>query len=103
MTSPALFSGRVGDVFKIERDASQPLEVSLVEVRDLSNPNNQASPILMPDARTDPFSLLFRGPSDHALTQGIYRFNHRRIGQMDLFIVPVAGTADGIFYEAVFN
>ena len=103
MSNPALFVKRVGEVFEIERDTSGPLQVSLVEVRDLSSPQNQPSAIMMPDARPDPFSLLFRGPSDHALSQGIYRFNHRSIGGMDLFIVPVAGTTDGIFYEAVFN
>jgi hypothetical protein len=49
------------------------------------------------------FSLLFSGPGDRFLAQGIYSFEHDAIGQFDLFIVPI-GRNDGRFeYQAVFN
>ena len=49
------------------------------------------------------YSLLFRGPLEQPLQQGIYRFKHARLGEFDLFLVPVGKEADGMRYEAVFN
>ena len=49
------------------------------------------------------FSLLFAGPPDRFLQQGIYRLQHAELGAGELFLVPVAQTADGFHYEASFN
>lgn len=51
----------------------------------------------------DHFSLLFRGPAELFLQQGTYRVEHERMGEFDLFIVPVRQTAEGFTYQAVFN
>ena len=32
-----------------------------------------------------------------------YRFEHRKIGSFNLFIVPMSGDRNGEHYEAVFN
>ncbi len=45
------------------------------------------------------FSLLFQGPAEPALEQGIYRFQHAKLGELDLFMVPVARNREGIQYE----
>jgi len=49
------------------------------------------------------FSLLFRGPLERPIGQGLYPTRHARMGQAELFLVPVAREADGMRYEAVFN
>ena len=49
------------------------------------------------------FSLLFRGPKERFFQQGIYRMRHAALGEGELFLVPVAQTADGFHYEASFN
>jgi uncharacterized protein DUF6916 len=49
------------------------------------------------------FALSFAGPPAPALPQATYRFTHESLGSFDLFICPVARTADGLTYEAVFN
>ncbi|HZB44399.1 MAG TPA: hypothetical protein VE360_04120 [Pyrinomonadaceae bacterium] len=49
------------------------------------------------------FSLYFRGPADVPLPQRIYRVEHAAMGEMDIFLVPVARDADGFRYEAVFS
>ncbi|RVV96983.1 hypothetical protein EKE94_15035 [Mesobaculum littorinae] len=49
------------------------------------------------------FSLLFHGPPEPRLTQATYRVEHRTVGAHDMFLVPVARTAAGIQYEAVFT
>jgi hypothetical protein len=53
--------------------------------------------------RTDPFSLLFTGPWDTMLGQGVYTFNHDVIGNFAMNIVPVGPGEKGWLYEAVFN
>jgi uncharacterized protein DUF6916 len=58
-----------------------------------------------------PFSVLFCGPLQPVLLQGIYRLEHEHLGELDLFIVPVGpgelGAAGqpqtAMRYEAVFN
>lgn len=49
------------------------------------------------------FSLLWQGPEAPALPQGTYPLSHASIGTHDIFLVPVARTADGFQYEAVFT
>lgn len=57
------------------------------------------------DEAGDPrsFSLLFRGPREPRLDQGIVPLRHPRLGRLDLFVVPVVCEADGMRYEAVFG
>ncbi len=64
----------------------------LVEVTERLNLPHQES-----------FALLFRGPAQHFLPQGIHKLNHSRLGEIDLFLVPVGQDAEGFQYEAVFN
>ncbi|WP_407059827.1 DUF6916 family protein [Cucumibacter marinus] len=48
------------------------------------------------------FSLLWRGPNEPALPQATYRVTQAELGEIDLFLVPVAQFEDGFRYEAVF-
>jgi len=49
------------------------------------------------------FSIVFRGPQQPRLPQGIYHLRHAELGAIDLFIVPIRQEQDGLYYEAVFN
>lgn len=49
------------------------------------------------------FSLIFRGAKDNFLEQKIYHIQHEKLGDGELFLVPIAEEADGYKYEAVFN
>jgi hypothetical protein len=49
------------------------------------------------------FSLVFRGPLDQPLEQGLHIMTHDTMGTESLFLVPIAREADGFHYEAVFN
>jgi hypothetical protein len=49
------------------------------------------------------FSILFRGLADHFMPQRIYRLSHERLGELELFLVPVGKQGESILYEAVFN
>jgi hypothetical protein len=58
-----------------------------------------------------PFSVVFRGPLEPIMPQGIYRLEHEHLGALELFIVPIgpnknANSAEGptaMLYEAVFG
>ena len=48
------------------------------------------------------FSLLFEGPKDRPLSQGLFELSHPGLGALEIFLVPVG--VDGTrHYEAVFN
>lgn len=49
------------------------------------------------------FSLFFRGPHAYPLSQGTIPMTHGGLGELALFLVPVARRDDGFVYEAVFN
>ena len=60
------------------------------------------------DGGRAPFSLLFRGPENMLIGQGIVPLQHPRFGDepMPIFLVPVAkddGSEERLVYEAVFS
>jgi hypothetical protein len=53
--------------------------------------------------RSDPFTLEFTGPQP-VLEQRTYTLDHRALGLIELFLVPIGIDPDGrVRYEAVFN
>jgi hypothetical protein len=48
------------------------------------------------------FSAIFDG-SNIYLPQHVYSFEHERMGQFEMFLVPIGENRDGFRYEAVFN
>lgn len=55
-----------------------------------------------PGAR-DAFSLLFTGPVEPPLEQRLYTLHHAVLGELLLFLVPIAQDATARTYEAVFT
>jgi uncharacterized protein DUF6916 len=84
--------------FRIYPGSSNPRDVTLVEVRDLSAQYGMASP-------DECFSLLFLGAAGTALPQKTYQVEHAALGKFALFIVPISrhNSQDPEYYEAVFN
>jgi hypothetical protein len=54
-------------------------------------------------ARQETFSVIFHGQAEHFLQQGIVNLKHEKLGELGLFLVPIAKDKDGFQYEAVFN
>ncbi len=79
------------------------VDVELVEVTEQAEGRSDAFRI--------PFSVLFHGPLQPVLAQGICRLEHERFGVLDLFIVPIGpdepaapeGKPTAMRYEAVFG
>jgi hypothetical protein len=84
------FAGAVGEPFSVDAGADG-VELILAEASDL--PHSMRS--------GGGFRLEFSGPANPLLPQAIYTM--RRGGEAhDIFIVPIARTAEASRYEAVF-
>lgn len=67
----------------------------------LSEASTLRMPPHIPEAR-QPFRLTFTG-APPLLPQGVYSLSHTTLAPLDIFLVPIAGSADGFTYEAIFN
>jgi hypothetical protein len=84
----------VGDSFTVS--AEPPLDLVLVEASYL-----RSGPAGVDESRS--FSALFRGPEEPELMQASYVLDHAELGELTLFLVPIAADDTGRTYEAVFN
>jgi Domain of unknown function (DUF6916) len=86
----ATFQPLLGDAFAV--DAEPALELRLAEATAHDRPG----------AARAPFSLVFTGPPEPVLPQGIRRLEHPSLGAFELFLVPIGRDEGGVRYEAVF-
>lgn len=89
------FRDRVGQTFT---DDESGAELTLHEVTDLT-PVARNVP---GDSRT-PFSLMFTSATETVAPQGIRPLRHAELGELSLFLVPIAQDAAGVRYQAVFS
>ena len=86
------FAGRMNSTFRLKLESAETVEMELVEANDVGSTPRQAQ-----------FSIVFRGPHNPPLAQGIHKIEHDEIGTFDLFLVPIRRDQTGIYYEAIFN
>ena len=86
------FSQHVNSNFRVQLDENTGVEVELVEVSELK---------LYP--RQEEFAIVFRGPLNAFLGQGVGYFKHEQMGDFEIFIVPIRQDEQGVYYEAIFN
>jgi hypothetical protein len=87
-----MFEGHQNSKFQMHYGDSQTAELELVSVKDVGSSERQ-----------NQFSLQFLGPIDAPIAQGIFRVTHEKLGDLDLFLVPIARDDSGVKYEAIFN
>ncbi len=88
------FAGCLNETFKAALGDTS-LDFVLVEASPL--------PQARPDAARAPFSLLFLNSSPVLFPQQIYQMKHPRLGEVGIFVTPIAQNRDGFIYQAVFN
>jgi hypothetical protein len=71
------------------------LVLQLSEARPLDGAHREAT--------REPFSLVFRGPAQLRLPQGIYKMSNAQLGEMEIFLVQIAADQTSSAFEAVFN
>lgn len=88
------FAGCVNETFSAGLNGMD-VPFVLVEARPLQNAS--------PDAARTPFSLLFRNSSPVLFPQQTYAMRHAALGEIGIFLVPVAQEREGFLYQAIFN
>ncbi len=83
------FQSAVNSEFRVEGEG---VALSLLQIREGRSTE-----------RIEQFSLMFRGPLEPMLKQGTRHVSHPALGEMDLFLVPVGATPEGVEYEAAFT
>ncbi len=86
------FDGCIGSEFQIIENESPVCVLTLTEKLEHKK-----------TARQESFSLMFQGPLEPFLPQGMRRLRHATLGEMDIFLVPVAQGKGGFEYQSVFN
>lgn len=94
------FAAHMHTAFRIDLSSAQAIALELVEAKDGTSSGETPSTAAAGQER---FSIMFRGPHDRLLHQGMYRIRHDHLGAFDLFLVPVGQDRHGLYYEAVFN
>lgn len=85
----------LGEKFIIQLAESGQIETELIDVKALGAKSDSS--------QREPFSILFRGPGEPLLTQQMYKIRHEKLGELELFLVPLGPDDAGLVYEAVFN
>jgi hypothetical protein len=94
------FSTQLNSPFRINLSPITAIEIELVEVTEKGGADSQRPSAA---ARQESFSVVFRGPHDKLLQQGMYQMQHNQLGALTLFLVPVGQDHEGLYYEAIFN
>jgi len=86
------FAAQLNKKFRVQIDEVNAVDLVLAEVSEL-----KSSP------RQEQFSIIFQGPLEMFLGQGLRQFEQDEMGEFDLFLVPIGQDDSGYSYEAVFN
>lgn len=89
------FAGRVNETFSVDIDG-HGVVFTLLEV--LPMPAHAT-----PGGVREPFALLFRNEAAVVFPQRIYAMTNASMGEIGIFLVPVARDREGFLYQAIFN
>jgi Domain of unknown function (DUF6916) len=88
----AAFADHLNTTFRVLLDTPERVELELTELSELKITPNQ-----------ERFAVVFRGSKEKFLGQGTRRLEHDKMGEFDIFIVPIKEDEGGVYYEASFN
>ena len=86
------FAQNVNTKFHVSADDTNQVELELAEVSELKQFKGH-----------EQFAVVFRGPLNAFMGQGMRAFDHDKLGRFELFIVPIRQDGEGYYYEAVFS
>jgi len=86
------FVQNVNTKFHVSANDTNQVELALAEVSELKQFKAH-----------EQFAVVFRGPLDLFMGQGMRSFDHDKLGRFELFIVPIRQDREGYYYEAVFS
>ena len=95
------FSRHVNTKFRVNVDGPDPIDpidLELIEVKGYQFKDQPTE-----ENNMERFSVHFYGPGNVYLPQATYNLTHDSMGEIALFLVPLAHNERGFLYEAVFN
>jgi len=95
------FAPHVNEMFHVSGASTGPFDMELTEVSVIG----RAAGASGATAGRQPFSLVFMGPGQSVLPQGICEIAHEQLGTLNIFLVPLGPDNDGkgMRYEAIFS
>ncbi len=90
-----LFQPLLGQEFRIG-EGENAIPAALIDVANLREAQGAGR-------LSRQFSLIWRGPRQALLSQGIHPVRHPTLGALELFLVCIGPDAEGMRYEAVFT
>lgn len=90
------FRKQVGTKFGVKAESPRPFELELVDVQGWATRPEE-------EKGMERFTLVFRGPADIYMPQNTYTLAHGEMGELPVFLVPLAPDDRGFSYQAVFN
>ena len=91
------FEPHLNETFVIEVEQLGKVDLTLIEAE--ASKWQPAPESGLPHA----FSIVFRGPPEFVLPQRSYRMSHEALGDLDIFVTPIAASPEGVDYQAVFS
>jgi hypothetical protein len=86
------FAAQLRTGFKVKTGSGDAVTLELAEINEPPAP-----------PQVELFSLLFRGPIAPRLSQQTYRFEHDKLGELDLFLTVLGVDEAGTSYEVIFH
>jgi hypothetical protein len=87
------FEAQADTIFEVTNPGQDPLAIRLAKVVLLAErPGHRRA-----------FSLRFQGPHAPVLPQSTHHVRHSYLGDLEIFLGPIASGSSGITYEAVFT
>ena len=87
-----IFREQLHTKFKVHEGGGEPMLLELAKVEERHD-----SPEM------ELFSLQFLGPLTPRLEQKIYRLEHEKLGDFEIFLTAIAADQQGTMYESVFH
>jgi hypothetical protein len=82
-------------IFSVQT-AAGPVDVELDEVE--VHPQG-----VVPGSTRQPFTLIFLGPKDGLLPEGLHKLSHDDLGEFDLYLIPILSAGERQAYQSIFN
>ncbi len=91
------FAKHLDTAFTVAIGGKKTQKWKLIEAKDVPSDGGGT-------ARRHAFSVLFSGPGGSPVEQGVYKFKHPKMKNMEILVCPVvAAGGKRMHYEAVFN
>ena len=92
--TPETFAGHVDEIFAVHADG-EAMDLVLSEIETHGEPPGEGL--------RQPFTLIFKGPKNRVLTEGVFAVENAAVGRYELYLIPILSPGELQDYQCVFN